>query len=460
MFSNEFQKFKPITPKNFRNDPKITAHLSDDEQFAIDVVSHVLPFRTNNYVVDQLIEWENYERDPLFALTFPNVAMLLPKDFEEMADAVLSEDEKRIARTANNIRLRLNPHPAGQMTHNVPFFNGEYLQGLQHKYRETVLFFPSQGQTCHAYCTYCFRWAQFIGNKQLKFASREEDTLAQYIRSQPQITDVLFTGGDPLIMRTSNIAQYVNAILDIPHLRSIRFGTKSLSYWPYRFLTDPDASDLMELLRKVIKAGKHVSIMAHFTHPQELGTQAVKDAVHLLRDIGATVRTQSPVMAHINDDANAWARMWREQVRMGMVPYYMFIARDTGAQHFFGVPLVKAVKIFRTAYRQVSGLARTVRGPSMSCMLGKVRVSGISRIGTEKAISLEVLQGRNPDWVGRSFYAKYDEKATWINDLTPAFGEDKFFYENELAVMTEADLARNAEYLQLQQIEDGLQIAV
>ncbi len=460
MFSNESQKFKPITPKNFRNDPKITAHLSDDEQFAIDVVSHVLPFRTNKYVVDQLIEWENYERDPLFALTFPNVAMLLPKDFEEMADAVLSEDEKRIARTANNIRLRLNPHPAGQMTHNVPFFNGEYLQGLQHKYRETVLFFPSQGQTCHAYCTYCFRWAQFIGNKQLKFASREEDTLAQYIRSQPQITDVLFTGGDPLIMRTSNIAQYVNAILDIPHLRSIRFGTKSLSYWPYRFLTDPDASDLMELLRKVIKAGKHVSIMAHFTHPQELSTQAVKDAVHLLRDIGATVRTQSPVMAHINDDANAWARMWREQVRMGMVPYYMFIARDTGAQHFFGVPLVKAAKIFRTAYRQVSGLARTVRGPSMSCMLGKVRVSGISRIGTEKAISLEVLQGRNPDWVGRSFYAKYDEKATWINDLTPAFGEDKFFYEDELAVMTAADLARNAEYLQLQQIEDGLQIAV
>ncbi len=460
MFSNESQKFKPITPKNFRNDPKIAAHLSDDEQFAIDVVSHVLPFRTNKYVVDQLIEWENYERDPLFALTFPNVAMLLPKDFEEMADAVLSEDEKRIARTANNIRLRLNPHPAGQMTHNVPFFNGEYLQGLQHKYRETVLFFPSQGQTCHAYCTYCFRWAQFIGNKQLKFASREEDTLAQYIRSQPQITDVLFTGGDPLIMRTSNIAQYVNAILDIPHLRSIRFGTKSLSYWPYRFLTDPDASDLMELLRKVIKAGKHVSIMAHFTHPQELSTQAVKDAVHLLRDIGATVRTQSPVMAHINDDANAWARMWREQVRMGMVPYYMFIARDTGAQHFFGVPLVKAAKIFRTAYRQVSGLARTVRGPSMSCMLGKVRVSGISRIGTEKAISLEVLQGRNPDWVGRSFYAKYDEKATWINDLTPAFGEDKFFYEDELAVMTAADLARNAEYLQLQQIEDGLQIAV
>ncbi len=446
MLSNEPKKFKPITPKNFREDPKVTAHLSRDELFAVDVVSHVLPFRTNNYVVDQLIEWENYQKDPLFALTFPSAAMLLPQDFDEMASALLSEDKERITQTANTIRYKLNPHPAGQMTHNVPLFNGELLRGVQHKYRETVLFFPSQGQTCHAYCTYCFRWAQFIGDKDLKFASREEDALGAYIRSQPDVTDILFTGGDPLIMRTKSIEKYVNALLDIPHLRNIRFGTKSLSYWPYRFLTDPDAPELVALLKKIVKAGKHISIMAHFTHPQEMKTQAVRDAVHLLRDIGANVRTQSPVMSHINDDADVWAEMWREQVHLGMIPYYMFIARDTGAQHFFQVPLVKAAQIFRSAYKQVSGLARTVRGPSMSCMLGKVRVNGVSRIGTEKAITLEILQGRNPDWIGRPFYAQYDEKATWVDDLKPAFGAEKFFYEDELKAMTAVDLVEK-EYL-------------
>jgi len=436
------KKFKPVTAKTFKKLPQVEANLSEEEQFAIEVVSHVLPFRTNNYVVNELINWDEYEKDPIFALTFPQAAMLTPQDYEEMAEALTNGDKKQIHETATNIRKGLNPHPAGQMAHNVPFYKGEFLHGMQHKYRETVLFFPSQGQTCHAYCTYCFRWAQFIGDDELKFASRQSDLLAEYVASKPDVTDILFTGGDPMIMRTNNLATYVKGLLDIPHLRTIRIGTKVLSYWPYRFLTDPDTENLIELLKEVIKAGKHVSIMAHFTHPQELKTPAVADAVHLLRDVGAEIRTQSPVMTNINDDADAWAEMWRKQVQMGMVPYYMFVARDTGAQHYFGIPLVRASKLFRDAYNQVSGLARTVRGPSMSCDPGKVRVSGIATVHGKKVIALETLQGRNPDWVGQPFYAEYDEKATWMNELKPAFGEEKFFFEDELAKMYEEDLKK------------------
>jgi len=436
------KKFKPVTAKTFKKLPQVEANLSEEEQFAIEVVSHVLPFRTNNYVVNELINWDEYEKDPIFALTFPQAAMLTPQDYEEMAEALTNGDKKQIHETATNIRKGLNPHPAGQMAHNVPFYKGEFLHGMQHKYRETVLFFPSQGQTCHAYCTYCFRWAQFIGDDELKFASRQSDLLAEYVASKPDVTDILFTGGDPMIMRTNNLATYVKGLLDIPHLRTIRIGTKVLSYWPYRFLTDPDTENLIELLKEVIKAGKHVSIMAHFTHPQELKTPAVADAVHLLRDVGAEIRTQSPVMTNINDDADAWAEMWRKQVQMGMVPYYMFVARDTGAQHYFGIPLVRASKLFRDAYNQVSGLARTVRGPSMSCDPGKVRVSGIATVHGKKVIALEALQGRNPDWVGQPFYAEYDEKATWMNELKPAFGEEKFFFEDELAKMYEEDLKK------------------
>ena len=442
MSTVEGQKFKPITTKTFRKLPEIAAHLNEDEQFAIDVVSHVLPFRTNNYVVSELIEWENYKKDPAFALTFPQAAMLMPQDYEEMADAVISGDKNRIQQTATDIRNKLNPHPAGQMAHNVPFYKGKFIHGMQHKYRETVLFFPSQGQTCHAYCTYCFRWAQFIGDDQLKFASQQADLLAEYIASKPDVTDILFTGGDPMIMRTSNIATYIRGILDIPHLRNIRIGTKVLAYWPYRFLTDSDSKELIDLFKEVIKAGKHLTFMAHFTHPGELKTQGVADAIHLLRDLGIEIRTQSPVMTHINDDADAWAAMWRQQVQMGMIPYYMFVARDTGAQHYFGIPLVRAADIFRNAYKQVSGLARTVRGPSMSCDPGKVRVSGVVTINGEKVIALEALQGRNPDWIGRPFYAQYDEKATWMNDLKPAFNKEKFFYEDELAQMYEDDLKK------------------
>ena len=109
--------------------------------------------------------------------------------------------------------------------------------GLQHKYRETVLFFPAHGQTCHAYCTFCFRWAQFIGDEDLKFANKEVDQLVRYLRQHPEVSDVLFTGGDPMVMKAKVLERYIRPILEDPeleHIWTIRIGTKSVAYWPQR----------------------------------------------------------------------------------------------------------------------------------------------------------------------------------------------------------------------------------
>jgi hypothetical protein len=110
----------------------------------------------------------------------------------------------------------------------------------------------------------------------------------------------------------------------------------------------------------------------------------------------------------------------------------MFVERDTGPRRYFEVPLARASRIFRDAYRRVSGLARTVRGPSMSATPGKVLVLGDAEVAGERVFALELLQGRDPDWVGRPFFARYDESATWLTDLVPAFGEREFFFEPEL----------------------------
>jgi hypothetical protein len=123
--------------------------------------------------------------------------------------------------------------------------------------------------------------------------------------------------------------------------------------------------------------------------------------------------------------------MWRKQVDMGMIPYYMFMARNTGAQDYFGVNMETALNIYNGAYRQVSGICRTVRGPSMSAGPGKVRISGISEIYGEKVYVLNFIQGRIPEWVGQSFFAKYEPDALWLTDLEPAFGEKEFFYQQE-----------------------------
>ncbi len=439
------KKYRSYLLHNFRDIPQMK-RLGEELKFDIEVVGNVLPFKANNFVVDELIDWDDIPNDPMFRLTFPQKEMLLPGHYQEIASLLRSGAERQVVReAADRIRLQLNPHPAGQIDHNVPHFHGETLHGMQHKYRETILFFPNQGQTCHAYCTFCFRWPQFVGMSEFKFASREIEKLIAYMREHPEITDVLFTGGDPLIMSARNLASYIDPLLDanLPSLRRIRIGTKALAYWPYRFVSDEDAGAMLALFRKVVQSGRQLAIMAHFNHPAELEPEAVADAIDNIRSTGAQIRTQSPLLAHINDDPALWARMWDRQVDLGCIPYYMFMARDTGARHYFSVPVVRAWEIFREAYRKVSGLCRTVRGPSMSANPGKIQVLGVADAAGEKVITLRFLQGRNPDWVQRPFFARWDEKATWLDELQPAFGEAKFFFEEEMEILYQEKISES-----------------
>jgi L-lysine 2,3-aminomutase len=245
---------------------------------------------------------------------------------------------------------------------------------------------------------------------------------------------VLFTGGDPLIMKTAVLRKYIEPLLapELDHIVSIRLGTKATAYWPHRFITDSDADSLLALFEKVRRAGKHLAIMSHYSHPREIETPAAQAAVRRIHDTGAVTRCQAPLIRHVNDDAMKWADLWRLQVRLGMVPYYMFVERDTGPKNYFEVPLARALEIFTTAWRRVSGLARTVRGPSMSATPGKVVVDGTAEVAGEKVFVLKFIQARNPDWVGKPFFARYDPEATWLDDLRPAFGEKQFFFEGAL----------------------------
>ncbi len=412
--------------------------LTCDQRLALEAVSAVLPFRVNDYVVSELIDWDDIPNDPVFQLTFPQPGMLEPIELRRMQDLVVSDAPRdELVRAARRIQRRMNPHPGGQMELNVPTLGGEPLEGFQHKYRETVLFFPSQGQTCHAYCTYCFRWAQFVGIEELRFAAREVEDLVTYLRLHPEASDVLFTGGDPLIMKTSVLERYVEPLLaaGLEHLTSIRIGTKALAYWPHRFTTDADADDLLRLFERVVASGRQLALMAHFSHPRELETRAVRNAVRRILATGAVIRCQAPLIRHVNDAVETWATMWQRQVALGMVPYYMFVERDTGAKHYFEVPLARAYRIFSDAISRVSGLARTVRGPSMSATPGKVVVDGVTEIGGEKVFALKMIQAREPSWVNRLFFARFDTQAAWLDDLEPAFGEREFFYQRELEAM-------------------------
>jgi L-lysine 2,3-aminomutase len=409
------------------------AGLSPAERLAVRAVAAVLPFRTNSYVVENLIDWDAAPDDPIYRLVFPQPDMLPASDVGRLADLLSSgAPAEGLRAAAHEIRMRLNPHPAGQLLLNAPTLGGRPLPGLQHKYPETVLFFPKQGQTCHAYCTYCFRWAQFVDEPDLKMATDDVSTLLAYLGEHPEVTSVLITGGDPMIMGEAVLRRYIEPLIDprngLDHLESIRIGTKSLAYWPQRFVSDPDADATLGLFGEVTASGRTLALMAHFSHPRELEPPILASAVRRIADSGAVIRTQAPLIRTINDDPAAWRGMWRTQVRMGMIPYYMFVERDTGPQDYFAVPLARASEIFRAAYQGVSGLCRTVRGPSMSATPGKVCVDGITEVAGVRVFVLRMIQARDPELVGTPFFARFDPAATWLTDLEPVF-TDRFPYE-------------------------------
>jgi L-lysine 2,3-aminomutase len=224
--------------------------------------------------------------------------MLPEPDIRRVADLLSrSAPEAELQAAVHEIRMRLNPHPAGQLALNVPEFGDEPLPGVQHKYPETVLIFPRQGQTCHAYCTYCFRWAQFIDEPELKMATADITRVVAYLREHREVSSVLITGGDPMIMGAEVLRRYVEPLLapGLEHIESIRIGSKALAYWPHRFLTDPDADDTLRLFEQVVASGRTLAFMAHFSHPRELEPAVAGQAARRIRATGAVIRAADPL---------------------------------------------------------------------------------------------------------------------------------------------------------------------
>ena len=92
--------------------------------------------------------------------------------------------------------------------------------------------------------------------------------MVDYLRRHPEVTGVLITGGDAMIMGESVIRRYLGPLLELEQLESIRIGTKALAYWPQRFVTDPDADATLGLFEEVVQAGKNLAFMAHYSHPR------------------------------------------------------------------------------------------------------------------------------------------------------------------------------------------------
>ena len=287
----------------------------------------------------------------------------------------------------------LNPHP-GTSRAQRSAGRRPRAWGLQHKYRETLLVFPRQGQTCHTYCGYCFRWAQFVGPAATSAGVPGPETMTSYLDRHPEVTDVLLTGGDPLVMRTELLRRYLEPLLAPAASTSPPSGSAPR---PSRLAVPAagrtEADGLLRCSSGCRRRQARRDDDARLARPRSCDRPA-RAALSRLASTGAVLRAQAPVVRTSTTPAGV-GRHVAGRGPQGVAPYYMFVERDTGARRYFGLPL--AARWTSTAVPAPgvgSGAHRA--GPVMSATPGKVAVDGEVDLGRGAAFSPRMLEARDP----------------------------------------------------------------
>jgi len=422
-------------------------HLSDLTERELFV--EVYRFKVSRHVLN-LIDWQDYERDSLFQLTFPQPGMMR-RDLLERYNAAQSPEER--TRIAGDYVHETNPHDAHQLL-NKPWIltdggDIDLVEGSQHKYPPCMLIFDQTTQECFAFCTYCFRHAQVRGDEDM-FVQEDIDQVHAYLREHPEVTDLLITGGDAGYLPVERLRHYAQPILDDPrllHVRTIRLGSRMLTYEPERVLTR-EYEEMLALIDHMHDNGLQLTWVAHFSTPRELLNPSTIAAVRRLQRHGVVVRSQSPIMGHISlfrdaqgkVDVERSAQNWIDLANvLGTLAirfHSMYCARATGEHHYFTVPLADIDRIFSRIFRELSSLNRPSRYITMTTSAGKVSILGVTEVGGKKAFALKFNESRNMEWMDRVFLAQYDETTNRVDFLKP-FDTPEFFYEQELREIEE-----------------------
>jgi lysine 2,3-aminomutase len=342
--------------------------LSADEIKKLKPVSDKFVFRANDYYLG-LINWDDPE-DPIRNLVIPDERELIQWGKLDASN----ENAVTVAR------------------------------GVQHKYTDTVLLLCNE--VCGAYCRYCFRKRLFMDKNDE--VTNDVSAGLEYIASHPEVTNVLLTGGDPLLMSTRRLTDIFQALRNIEHVQIIRIGSKMPAFDPFRIIND---EDLLDAFREFSTPEKRIYLMAHFDHPRELTPQAIS-GLNMCIDSGVICVNQCPLIRGVNDAPGVLAELYSKLSYIGVTPYYLFQGRPTEGNEPFEVPIVEGYKIFQDAIRLGSGLARRARF-CMSHESGKVEIVGIDA----SHIYLRYHQAKNLDDLGRFMIAKRDEDAYWLDQL-------------------------------------------
>lgn len=225
---------------------------------------------------------------------------------------------------------------------------------IVHRYPDKVLFLVTS--VCPVYCQYCTR--SYAVGQSTQLIEKDHVTSVQnwapaldYIRSHPQIEDVVVSGGDLARLKPAHVRALGNSLLEIEHVRRIRFATKVISVQPMKILTDHDWFDaVVQVVERGRSMFKDVCIHTHFNHPNEV-TPLVEAAMRRLHEKGVVVRNQTVLLRGVNDDAATLRSLIKKLGRVNIHPYYVYLC-----------DMVKATEHFRLPLKTAQRLEKEVRG--------------------------------------------------------------------------------------------------
>jgi L-lysine 2,3-aminomutase len=235
----------------------------------------------------------------------------------------------------------------------------------------------------------------------------------EYIARRPQVTNVLLTGGDPLLMSTRRLGRIIEGLRAIPHVQIIRIGSKMPAFDPWRISGDPA---LLDLFRRTSTPQRRIYLMAHFDHPRELTDPALEGLAAGL-DAGLAIVNQNPIIAGINDHPEVLAELFRRLSFAGVAQYYLFQGRPTAGNKPFETTIVHSYRVVEEAKTRVSGLAKRAR-LVMSHESGKIEIIGVDR----RHIYLRYHRAKDPRNEGRMLVCRRDDDACWLDDLVVVDG--------------------------------------
>ena len=218
------------------------------------------------------------------------------------------------------------------------------VKNIVHRYPDRVLFLVTR--TCSMYCRHCTR-RRMVGEEDCCISEAEVKLAVDYIAKNPQIRDVLISGGDPLTMGNAKLEGIISRLRAIPHVEIIRIGTRVPVVMPMRI-----TPELLTMLRKY----HPIWINTHFNHPKELTPEAVKACGDIV-DAGIPLGNQSVLLRGINDDPEIMKELLLKLVKARVRPYYLYQCDMSQGLGHFRTRVEKGVEIIQALTGNISGYA-------------------------------------------------------------------------------------------------------